>query len=249
MCFLTCWGWIVHIFVAARFYDKQYIENKNMKEDARVMYCACEDMVKGNTGINIIISEIGIPCFVYKAADNPELVDVSNKATLHRNGFWPLGLNDFVMLPMTLHVVNDMTLRLAFSLQKWSLFYQDLLTSRIFDSRDSCRFLWIFGWKTAKSSAWSDVIRWRHDTIWFKRPVAKTIAASVFLAWISHKKKFLSGPETLLMLLWNAWNLSWGQTVSDVTVYSRMSDFRSIRLVLSVQWFLSSYWLKSPEVS
>ena len=77
----------MHIFVAARFYDKQYIENKNMKEDARVMYCACEDMVKGNTEINIIISEIGIPCFVYKAADNPELVDVSNKATLHRNGF------------------------------------------------------------------------------------------------------------------------------------------------------------------
>ena len=54
------------------------------------MYCSFENMVKGNTGINILITEIGIPCFVYKAGDNPELVDVSNKATLHRISFWSL---------------------------------------------------------------------------------------------------------------------------------------------------------------
>ena len=58
-----------------------------MKEDTILMHCACKNMGKGNTGINILITEIGIPCFVYKAADNHELVDVSNKATLHRIGF------------------------------------------------------------------------------------------------------------------------------------------------------------------
>ena len=75
----------MYLFVAARFYDKQYIEN--IKEDAILMYCGCENTVKENTGINILITEIGIPCFVYKAADNPELVDVSNKGTLHRISF------------------------------------------------------------------------------------------------------------------------------------------------------------------
>ena len=64
----------------------------------------------------------------------------------------------------------------------------------------------------------------------------------------SQETEILLRSQVLLKLLWIISNLCWGQTQSHVAGFSRMSDFRSIRLVFSVQRFLSSYWLKSPEV-
>ena len=81
------------------WYKQKCIEN--IEEETILIYCACENMVKRNTGINIIISEMGIPCFVYTARWQPWISwRFKYIATLHRNGLWPIDLNDVAMLPL-----------------------------------------------------------------------------------------------------------------------------------------------------